>query len=66
MVLVVTIMNSTHKLKDTELEIENNSPVFKLQFSLHPVFVTRADCMIRLKLHIRNKRKDAEYAAIQL
>ena len=48
-------MNLTHKPKDTELETENNSPVFKLQFSLHPVFVTGADCMIRLKLRIRKE-----------
>ena len=66
--MVVTTTNSTHKPKETELEIKNKSPVFKLRlFNLHLcVSLFGADSMIRLKLHIRNKRNDAEYAAIQL
>ena len=50
-------MNSMHKSKDTELEIENKSPVFKLQlFNLHMCFpLFRADSMIRFKLHIRKE-----------
>ena len=39
--MIVTTTNSTHKPKDTELEIKNKSPVFKLPlFSLLSVFVT--------------------------
>ena len=55
--MVVTTVNSTHRPKDTELEIKNNSPVFKLWlFSLHlclPLF--GVDSMIRLKLYIRKE-----------
>ena len=55
--MVVTTTNSTHKPKDTELEIKNNNPVFKLRlFSLHLCLsLFRADSMIRLKLHIRKE-----------
>ena len=53
--MVVTTTNSTHKLKDTELEIKNKSPVFKLRlFSFHLCLsLFRDDSMSRLKLHIR-------------
>ena len=55
--MVVTTANSTHKPKITELEIKNNSPVFKLRlFSLHLCLsLFGADSMIRLKLHIRKE-----------
>ena len=55
--MVVTTTNSTHKPKDTELEIKNNNPVFKLRlFSLHLCLsLFGADSMIRLKLHIRKE-----------
>ena len=55
--MVVTTTNSTHRPKDTELEIKNNSPVFKMWlFSLRlclPLF--GVDSMIRLKLYIRKE-----------
>ena len=55
--MVVTTTNSTHKPKETELEIKNKSPVFKLRlFNLHLcVSLFRDDSMIRLKLHIRKE-----------
>ena len=55
--MVVTTTNSTHKPKDTELEIKNKSPVFKLRlFNLHLCLsLFRDDSMIRLKLHIRKE-----------
>ena len=50
--MVVTTTNSMNKLKNTELEIKNRSPVLRL-FSLHLCLsLFGADSMIRLKLHI--------------
>ena len=55
--MVVTTKNSTHKPKDTELEIKSKSIVFKLRFfNVHLCLsLFRDDSMIRLKLHIRKE-----------
>ena len=56
-------------MKDTELEIKNNSPVFKLWlFSLHPVLVTVRSLQHdqAQTAHKEGRYSTAEYAVLQL
>ena len=67
--MVVTTTNSAHKLKDTELEIKNKSPAFKLRLGQSPsVFITVQSWQHAQAQtpHKKGRHPAAEYAALQL